>query len=109
MFQTPGSGGAEYVMSREALKRLGNKQTGLCHEDADVEVGRCLQLLGVESGDARDAFGRNRFLCFEAKRHSHDDCPEWHQRLDAHGDKKVAEFSGRRLCFTDVFVEFICF
>lgn len=61
------SGGAGYVLSREALRRLARRrpQDG-CRADAggaeDVEMGRCLQRLGVAAGDSRDAAGRGRFF-----------------------------------------------
>ncbi|XP_077513218.1 glycoprotein-N-acetylgalactosamine 3-beta-galactosyltransferase 1-like isoform X4 [Amblyomma americanum] len=61
------SGGAGYVLSREALGRLARRrpQDG-CRADGggaeDVEMGRCLQKLGVAAGDTRDAAGRGRFF-----------------------------------------------
>ncbi|XP_065310658.1 glycoprotein-N-acetylgalactosamine 3-beta-galactosyltransferase 1-like isoform X2 [Dermacentor albipictus] len=61
------SGGAGYVLSREAVRRLARRrpQDG-CRADAggaeDVEMGRCLQRLGVAAGDSRDAAGRGRFF-----------------------------------------------
>ena len=60
------SGGAGYVLSREALKRFGNRDSKLCAEDGggeDVELGRCMERLNVSLGDSRDQFGRTRFHC----------------------------------------------
>ncbi|KAH9382797.1 hypothetical protein HPB48_023359 [Haemaphysalis longicornis] len=61
------SGGAGYVLSREAVRRLAERgpHSG-CRADGggaeDVEMGRCLQRLGVAAGDTRDSAGRGRFF-----------------------------------------------
>ncbi|XP_029836768.3 glycoprotein-N-acetylgalactosamine 3-beta-galactosyltransferase 1 [Ixodes scapularis] len=63
------SGGAGYVLSREALRRLievGLRDPKKCRADGrgaeDVEMGKCLENLGVDAGDTRDAMGRGRFF-----------------------------------------------
>lgn len=65
------SGGAGYVLSKEALRRfveesLPNSQ--LCKQtddgSEDVEMGLCLQHVGVEASDSRDQEGRARFFPF---------------------------------------------
>lgn len=92
ILQDIASGGAGYVMSREALKRLGSRQQGLCHEsrgDEDVEIAECLKRLGVEFGESRDALGRNRFLCFDPEREIHGEFPPWYYKMDKYGAKKV--------------------
>ena len=62
------SGGAGYVLSREALKRFvtsGLHNQKFCtasdtgHED--IEIGLCLDRCGVEFIDTRDRLGRHRF------------------------------------------------
>lgn len=63
------SGGAGYVLSKEALKRFyeqGLPNPKKCHPGhdgpEDVNMGKCLENLGVKRGDTRDAYGRNRFM-----------------------------------------------
>lgn len=63
------SGGAGYVLSREALKRfvrraLPNRR--LCYRGhkghEDVEIGKCLQNVQVVFGDSRDEYNKTRFF-----------------------------------------------
>ncbi|XP_059179419.1 glycoprotein-N-acetylgalactosamine 3-beta-galactosyltransferase 1-like isoform X2 [Physella acuta] len=67
------SGGAGYVLSKEALRRLclhGDAQK--CRQEGreeDVAMGECLQRLGVRAGETVDSQGRTRF---------HPNYPEYH-------------------------------
>jgi glycoprotein-N-acetylgalactosamine 3-beta-galactosyltransferase len=70
------SGGAGYVMSKEAVirfveKGIPNKEN--CRQDSggfeDLEIGKCLEKIGVLAGDSRDAEGRGRFFPFVPEHH----------------------------------------
>ncbi|XP_022654420.1 glycoprotein-N-acetylgalactosamine 3-beta-galactosyltransferase 1-like [Varroa destructor] len=71
------SGGAGYVMSKEAVRRfiefgIRSNQTK-CRRDhngaEDVELGKCLADVGVDAGDSRDAGGRGRFFPLTPEAH----------------------------------------
>ncbi|KRG03028.1 uncharacterized protein Dmoj_GI25533 [Drosophila mojavensis] len=84
------SGGAGYVLSREAVRRfvveaLPNPK--LCKQDntgaEDVEIGKCLENVKVLAGDSRDANGRGRFFPFVPEQHlipSHTEKQFWYWR-----------------------------
>ena len=90
------SGGAGYVLSREALRRFGTRKNGTCADDfhaEDVEVGRCLQSLGVSTGDSRDVMGRSRFHSLSPSKHILGKFPKKYDYYEKYGAKKVRRIS----------------
>ncbi|KAF7278777.1 hypothetical protein GWI33_008008 [Rhynchophorus ferrugineus] len=70
------SGGAGYVLSKEALRRfveIGLRNSSGCSKSdngaEDVEMGRCLESVKVIAGDSRDSMGRGRFFPFVPEHH----------------------------------------
>lgn len=73
------SGGAGYVLSKEALIRFGEKGLAPDHPSncfnstsngpEDVNMGHCMEALNVEAGDSRDSLGRGRFFPFVPEHH----------------------------------------
>lgn len=70
------SGGAGYVLSKEALKRFveqaipdkNNCNAGNGGRE-DLEMGRCLSNVNVIAGDSRDNQGRGKMFVFDAEKH----------------------------------------
>lgn len=70
------SGGAGYVLSKEAVQRFvveGIPNPDICEQNEtdldDVEIGRCLEKLNVTAGDSRDVKGRGRMFPFIPEQH----------------------------------------
>lgn len=103
------SGGAGYILSKEALKRLGGpqgKNTSLCNTDGgaeDVQIGKCMTNLGVKLLPTVDVLGRSRFHCFGPEAHLQGRFPDWYYKYDAAGARAVCTVSVTFLT-EDVFV-----
>ncbi|XP_071990941.1 glycoprotein-N-acetylgalactosamine 3-beta-galactosyltransferase 1-like isoform X2 [Engystomops pustulosus] len=67
------SGGAGYVLSKESLRRfVEGFRTGNCthrSELEDVELGKCMETMGVVPGESRDDEGRETFNPFTPEYH----------------------------------------
>ncbi|EMP42688.1 Glycoprotein-N-acetylgalactosamine 3-beta-galactosyltransferase 1-B [Chelonia mydas] len=67
------SGGAGYVLSKEALRRfVEGFRTQVCSHTSSVEdlaLGQCMEKMGVRAGDSRDAAGRETFHPFGPESH----------------------------------------
>ncbi|CAJ1077532.1 glycoprotein-N-acetylgalactosamine 3-beta-galactosyltransferase 1 [Xyrichtys novacula] len=67
------SGGAGYVLSKEALRRfIKGFETGECTHFSSIEdmaLGKCMQTMKVEAADTRDIQGRQTFHAFPPERH----------------------------------------
>nr|CAH0107413.1 unnamed protein product [Daphnia galeata] len=70
------SGGAGYVLSKEATKRFvteGYYNALICRHDhrgaEDLEMGKCMEKLNVSAMDTRDSNGRGRFFPFSPDLH----------------------------------------
>ncbi|EDW46890.1 glycoprotein-N-acetylgalactosamine 3-beta-galactosyltransferase 1 [Drosophila sechellia] len=70
------SGGAGYILSREALRRFvvdGIPNPKMCLPgtvvNEDIEIGRCMENLNVTAGDSRDEIGRGRMFPFIPEHH----------------------------------------
>ncbi|XP_054620644.1 glycoprotein-N-acetylgalactosamine 3-beta-galactosyltransferase 1 [Dunckerocampus dactyliophorus] len=67
------SGGAGYVLSKEALRRfVKGFATGACTHFSSIEdlaLGKCMEIMKVEPVDTRDGKGRHTFHPFPPERH----------------------------------------
>ncbi|XP_038044727.1 glycoprotein-N-acetylgalactosamine 3-beta-galactosyltransferase 1-like [Patiria miniata] len=78
------SGGAGYVLSREALKRFAEADNYRCskqdYKAEDVGMGFCMQSLDVIAGDSRDSLNRSRFLPLSLVDFVNNHLPDWYHK-----------------------------
>ncbi len=91
------SGGGGYVLSNEAMNRLGqklNEDYSFCQQtdSEDVDVARCLRKLSVFPEKSIDDFGRERFHPLNLMLHYSGQIPEWLYNYSANIIKNVKYF-----------------
>ena len=99
------SGGGGYVISKEALKRYGKRLKTQCTINMgpeDVKFGRCMQTLGVVTGDSRDSLNRTRFHCFDPNTHLHGSYPNWFYGFEKYEVKSVSIQHFKSLAYSHV-------
>ncbi|OQV17719.1 Glycoprotein-N-acetylgalactosamine 3-beta-galactosyltransferase 1 [Hypsibius exemplaris] len=103
------SGGAGYVLSREALRRF--VEDGLdkdkCRKDhdgvEDGEAGKCLFDVGVKAMDSRDELGQGRFFPFQPASHmepGHNNKTWWYPQYLKYPEKDLLD------CCSDTAISF---
>jgi glycoprotein-N-acetylgalactosamine 3-beta-galactosyltransferase len=93
------SGGPGYVLSKEALRRyaeIGFHDDRKCQQaddgSEDVNIGYCMQRLGIMSGDSRDSLHRKKFFAgnLENQIFPPEDKKDWIYGYDFYGLQPVS-------------------
>ncbi|XP_078062038.1 glycoprotein-N-acetylgalactosamine 3-beta-galactosyltransferase 1-like isoform X1 [Mustelus asterias] len=101
------SGGAGYVLSREALKRyvaaFSDKTCNHTSHVEDLALGKCMEILGITPGDSRDDHLRETFLPLSLLSHlikRHPDSKFWYWKFTYYKAKNGPE------CCSDLAISF---
>ena len=94
------------MLSKEALRRLANEGDSrrTCRQDIgaeDVNIGQCMQNLGVKTMNTTDSRGRNRFLPLNFEQHMQGLVPDWMYRFSATDVRRVSVL----YCFCSGWIE----
>ncbi|XP_065361847.1 glycoprotein-N-acetylgalactosamine 3-beta-galactosyltransferase 1-like [Calliphora vicina] len=90
------SGGAGYVLSKQSLKKFAVEaydNTVTCpkiFKSEDVQLGFCLENIGVVAGDSRDEEGKERFLPLAVKHLIPQDTSFWYKNYSYYPQKENA-------------------
>lgn len=91
------SGGAGYVLSKEALKKFALEaynNTKICpkiFKSEDVQLGMCLENINIIAGDSRDAEGKERFIPLAVEHVIPRDTSLWYKNYTFYAQNKVRQ------------------
>lgn len=91
------SGGAGYVLSKESLRKYAHEayeNPDVCPETyqaEDVQLGLCLQNIGIIAGDTRDKEGNERFLPLPVEYLIPEDKTWWYKNYSFYEQREVSK------------------
>ena len=87
------SGGAGYVLSKEALRIFASRSPDMCDFNQgaeDLRMGICMENMGVKMGNSRDRLDRSRFHPLKLSEHLQGMYPDWFEDPDEYGNETVS-------------------